>query len=256
MKYNLWCGEYDGRLKLSNDFAKSFAKAKNPTPVPEEAFEEAKEKVKNYYEVLRRVAIEVTERKVERELRREDRYVIMLVKALDELNETINLLEEKYRDLVEVKTSEISEEFEERIRGLKELRRKIEREIDEVMGKIAPNLTEILGAKIAARLLEKAGSMEKLAILPASTIQIIGAEKSLFKALTRIRKGKKAKIPKHGIIFQHPFIRSLPKRKRGKMARFMAGKLAIAAKLDYFSGELKEELAEEVRRKYEELARA
>jgi len=256
LKYNLWCGEYNGRLKLSKDFAKSFAKAKNLTPVPEEAFEEAKEKVKNYYEVLRRVAIEVTERKVERELRREDRYVIMLVKALDELNETINLLEEKYRDLVEVKTSEISEEFEERIRGLKELRRKIEREIDEVMGKIAPNLTEILGAKIAARLLEKAGSMEKLAILPASTIQIIGAEKSLFKALTRIRKGKKAKIPKHGIIFQHPFIRSLPKRKRGKMARFMAGKLAIAAKLDYFSGELKEELAEEVRRKYEELARA
>ncbi len=256
MKYNLWCGEYDGRLKLSKDFAKSFAKAKNPSPVPEEAFEEAKEKVKNYYEVLRRVAIEVTERKVERELRREDRYVIMLVKALDELNEAINLLEEKYRDLVEVKTSEISEEFEERIRGLKELRRRIEREIDEVMGKIAPNLTEILGAKIAARLLERAGSMEKLAILPASTIQIIGAEKSLFKALTRIRKGKKAKIPKHGIIFQHPFIRSLPKRKRGKMARFMAGKLAIAAKLDYFSGELKEELAEEVRRKYEELARA
>ncbi len=256
MKYNLWCGEYDGKLKLSKDFAKSFAKAKNPAPVPEEAFEEAKEKVKNYYEVLRRVAIEVTERKVERELRREDRYVIMLVKALDELNEAINLLEEKYRDLVEVKTSEISEEFEERIRGLKELRRRIEREIDEVMGKIAPNLTEILGAKIAARLLERAGSMEKLAILPASTIQIIGAEKSLFKALTRIRKGKKAKIPKHGIIFQHPFIRSLPKRKRGKMARFMAGKLAIAAKLDYFSGELKEELAEEVRRKYEELARA
>ncbi len=256
MKYNLWCGEYDGKLKLSKDFAKSFAKAKNPSPVPEEAFEEAKEKVKNYYEVLRRVAIEVTERKVERELRREDRYVIMLVKALDELNEAINLLEEKYRDLVEVKTSEISEEFEERIRGLKELRRRIEREIDEVMGKIAPNLTEILGAKIAARLLERAGSMEKLAILPASTIQIIGAEKSLFKALTRIRKGKKAKIPKHGIIFQHPFIRSLPKRKRGKMARFMAGKLAIAAKLDYFSGELKEELAEEVRRKYEELARA
>ena len=256
MKYSLWCGEYDGKLKLSKDFAKSFAKAKNPSPVPEEAFEEAKEKVKNYYEVLRRVAIEVTERKVERELRREDRYVIMLVKALDELNEAINLLEEKYRDLVEVKTSEISEEFEERIRGLKELRRRIEREIDEVMGKIAPNLTEILGAKIAARLLERAGSMEKLAILPASTIQIIGAEKSLFKALTRIRKGKKAKIPKHGIIFQHPFIRSLPKRKRGKMARFMAGKLAIAAKLDYFSGELKEELAEEVRRKYEELARA
>ncbi|WP_290899910.1 RNA-processing protein [Ferroglobus sp.] len=256
MKYNLWCGEYDGKLKLSKDFAKSFAKAKNPSPVPEEAFEEAKEKVKNYYEVLRRVAIEVTERKVERELRREDRYVIMLVKALDELNEAINLLEEKYRDLVEVKTSEISEEFEERIRGLKELRRRIEKEIDEVMGKIAPNLTEILGAKIAARLLERAGSMEKLAILPASTIQIIGAEKSLFKALTRIRKGKKAKIPKHGIIFQHPFIRSLPKRKRGKMARFMAGKLAIAAKLDYFSGELKEELAEEVRRKYEELARA
>ena len=256
MKYRLWCGEYDGSLKLSENFVKSFEKAANKVPVPEEAFEEAKRRIEKYYETLRKVAIEVTERKVERELRREDRYVIMLVKALDELNETINLLEEKYRDLVEVKTSEISEEFEEKIRGLKELRRRVEKEIDEVMGKIAPNLTEILGAKIAARLLEKAGSLEKLAILPASTIQIIGAEKSLFKALTRIRRGKKAKIPKHGIIFQHPFIRTLPKRKRGKMARFMAGKLAIAAKLDFFRGELKEELAEEVRRKYEELSRA
>ncbi len=255
MKYRLWCGEYDGKLKLSDNFAKSFEKAVNQVPVPGEAFEEAKKKLKNYYETLRKVAIEVTERKVDRELRREDRYVIMLVKALDELNETINLLEEKYRDLVEVKSSEVSEDFEEKIRGLKELRKKVEREIDEVMGKIAPNLTEILGAKIAARLLEKAGSLEKLAILPASTIQIIGAEKSLFKALTRMRRGKKAKIPKHGIIFQHPFIRTLPKRKRGKMARFMAGKLAIAAKLDYFRGELKEELAEEVRRKYEELSR-
>ncbi len=256
MKYKLWCGEFDGSLKLSKDFKKSFEDAKNPSPVPEEAFEEAKKVVKNYYETLRKVAISVTEEKIERELKREDRYVIMLVKALDELNESINLLEEKYRDLVEVMQSRVTEDFEEKIRGLKDLRREVEKEIEAVMEKIAPNLTEILGPKIAARLLEKAGSLEKLATLPASTIQIIGAEKSLFKALTRIRKGKKAKIPKHGVIFQHPFIRTLPKRKRGKMARFMAGKLAIAAKLDYFRGELREELSEEVRRKYEELSRS
>ena len=104
-------------------------------------------------------------------------------------------------------------------------------------------------------MLEKAGSLKKLAFLPASKIQVMGAEKSLYKAFSRMRKGKKAKVPKHGVIFQHPFIKTLPKSKRGKMARFMAAKLAIAARIDYFKGEIDENLAESVRKKYEELMR-
>ena len=263
MKWNVWFGEVveeDGKLvvKRSNDLVESFKNASNPEPLPFNVSEVALQvfgSPEEYYKTLRKIAIKVTAEKVERELRREDRYAILLLKALDKLNESINMLEEKLRDIEEVKISETTEDFRKRIDELKRLRRRIEKEIEEVVTKIAPNLTEIVGPVIAARLLEKAGSLERLAFLPASKIQILGAEKSLYKALARMRRGKPAKTPKHGIIFIHPFIRTLPKRRRGRMARFMAAKLAIAAKLDYFKGELDESLAEAVRRKYEELRR-
>ena len=138
---------------------------------------------------------------------------------------------------------------------MRRLRREVEAEIEDVVEKIAPNLSEVVGPVIAAKLLERAGSLEKLARMPASKIQIIGAEKSLYKALARMKKGKKAKVPKHGIIFQHPFIRTLPKSKRGKMARFLAAKIAIAAKVDYFRGEVEEGLYDLIKKRYEELRR-
>jgi len=264
MKWNVWFGqviEEDGKLipKKSNNLIESFKKASNPQPIPFQLVDVGVKvfgSVEEYYKTLRKIALKVTSEKVDKELKREDRYVILLLKALDKLNESINMLEEKLRDIEEVKISETTKELEKEIEDLKKMRRKIEKEIDNIITKIAPNLTEIVGPVIAARLLEKAGSLERLAFLPASKIQILGAEKSLYKALARMKKGKPAKTPKHGIIFIHPFIRTLPKKKRGKMARFMAAKLAIAAKLDYFKGELDESLAEAVRKKYEELRRS
>jgi len=245
-------------VKLSSDFVSSFMNAFNEE-LPLNPFDLGVKvfgSPEKYYSALRKTAIEVARLKTEKELKREDRYGIMLLKALDELNNSINLLENKLEDVKEIKESEITKEMEEEIRRLKALRRELEGEIERVMEKIAPNLSAILGGAIAARLLEKAGSLEKLSMLPASTIQIVGAEKSLYKAMARMKKGKPAKIPKHGVIFQHAFIRTLPKKKRGKMARFMAAKLAIAARIDYFTGELREELVSEVRRKYEELSRS
>ena len=257
MRYNLWFGVYeDGKVEKSRDLRESFLNAYNSSPLPFSVSEAGISVFgEEYYRILRKTAIGVAQEMVERELRREDRYVIALVRTLDEINNTVNLLDEKLRDLKEVKESELVREFEEKILELKRFRGSIEKEIEVVMRKIAPNVSEIVGEKIGARLLEKAGSLIKLAEMPASTIQVIGAEKSLFKALARMRKGRKAKVPKHGVIFQHPFIKTLPKKKRGKMARFMAGKLAIAARIDYFKGELNEKLAEEVRRKYEQLSR-
>lgn len=257
LRYNLWFGVYEnGNVKKSKNFSESFLNAKNPEPLPFNLSEIGKEVLgDDYYRILRKTAIEVCQNLVERELRREDRYVISLVRTLDELNNSINLLNEKLRELKEIRESEVVNLFEEKINDLEKLRTRIEKEIEEVMRKIAPNLSEIVGEKIGARLLEKAGSLEKLAELPASTIQVIGAEKSLFKALARMKKGKRAKVPKHGVIFQHPFIRNLPKKKRGKMARFMANKIAIAVRLDYFKGEVDEKLYEEVRKKYEQLSR-
>jgi len=77
----------------------------------------------------------------------------------------------------------------------------------------------------------KAGGLDRLAMLPASTIQILGAEKALFRAL---RTG--ARPPKHGILFQHEAVHAAPKWQRGKIARTIANKIAIAARVDYYRG--------------------
>jgi nucleolar protein 56 len=99
------------------------------------------------------------------------------------------------------------------------------------MKRIAPNVTEVAGATIGARLMAKAGGLDRLAVLPASTIQILGAEKALFRSL---RTG--AKPPKHGILFQHNAVHLAPKWQRGKIARTLANKIAIAARVDYYRG--------------------
>ncbi len=110
-----------------------------------------------------------------------------------------------------------------------ELRKILAHQIEEMMEKIAPNIKELLTATVGARLLAKAGSLQKLSVMPSSTIQIIGAEKALFRSL---KTG--APPPKHGILFQHPILHSAPKWQRGKMARAIASKVAIAARIDLF----------------------
>lgn len=107
-----------------------------------------------------------------------------------------------------------------------------EKYIEELMKEIAPNACELAGPLLGARMISVAGGLERLSRLPASTIQILGAEEAFFRFLkTRDRP------PKHGIIFQLPEIRSAPKHLRGKIARKFASKMAIAAKSDFFHGE-------------------
>ena len=90
-----------------------------------------------------------------------------------------------------------------------------------------PNLSALLGAELAARLLAQAGNLDRLARFPASTIQVLGAEKAFFEHL----RGR-APPPRHGLLFLHPAIQSAPRAERGKLARALAGKAAIAARLD------------------------
>ncbi len=116
--------------------------------------------------------------------------------------------------------------------ALYELRENIAGYIDGLMAQIAPNLRSVVGSLIGARLISLAGGLEELSRLPASTIQILGAEKALFRALRT-----QARPPKHGAIYQYPEVRGAPKRQRGKIARALAGKLAIAARVDAMSGE-------------------
>jgi nucleolar protein 56 len=98
-----------------------------------------------------------------------------------------------------------------------------------------------LGTAVGARILAKAGSLKKLASLPASTIQILGAEKALFRSL---KTGTQP--PKHGILFQHPIVHAAPKWQRGKMARAIASKAAIAARVDVYGGGLNQTLLEKL----------
>ncbi|MEM4245787.1 MAG: C/D box methylation guide ribonucleoprotein complex aNOP56 subunit, partial [Candidatus Bathyarchaeia archaeon] len=102
---------------------------------------------------------------------------------------------------------------------------------EEVVEEVAPNLLAVAGPLISARLISIAGGVENLAKLPASTVQVLGAEKALFRAL---KTG--ARPPKHGVIFQYGPIHQAPRWQRGKLARAFSGKLAIAARLDAFGG--------------------
>ncbi|MEM0088673.1 MAG: RNA-processing protein [Archaeoglobaceae archaeon] len=251
--YKLWFGVFENELKLAADFKDSFLSAVNKDPIPFNVAEIGTKVLgKDYYRILRRVAIEVAEKKVREEISSDERSLVALVKALDSVEEIINVLKEKKEDLID---DAISEKFDEAIEQIKKLRGEIEKEIDAFMAKVAPNLCEVAGAKLGAKLIEKFGSLKKLAFASSNKIQIVGAEKSLYRAIARMKRGKEAKMPKHGIIFLHGFVRNLPKKKRGKMARFLASKISIAAKIDYFRGELEEELAESVRKRYEELRR-
>ncbi|MCJ7613680.1 C/D box methylation guide ribonucleoprotein complex aNOP56 subunit [Candidatus Bathyarchaeota archaeon] len=133
-------------------------------------------------------------------------------------------------------------------------RQSLENYVDSVMEEVAPNLRAIGGSLLGARLLAISGGLMSLAKLPASTMQVLGAEKALFRALKT-----KARPPKHGIIFQHPLIHDAKRWQRGKIARALAGKLSIATRVDAFKGEymgdkLKADLdkrIEEIRERYE-----
>ncbi|KRY70975.1 Nucleolar protein 56 [Trichinella pseudospiralis] len=109
-------------------------------------------------------------------------------------------------------------------------RKQMQSYLNERMECCAPNLAIVVGDQIGARLISQAGSLSNLAKYPASTIQILGAEKALFRALK-----KKGNTPKYGLLFHSPFISRASSKNKGKISRFLANKCAIASRLDYFS---------------------
>jgi nucleolar protein 56 len=111
------------------------------------------------------------------------------------------------------------------------LRQALQDYADSTVEEVAPNVQALVGSLLAARLIALAGGLTNLAKMPASTIQVLGAEKALFRSL---KTGTRP--PKHGIIFQDALIHDAKKWQRGKMSRALAGKLAIAARTDAFSG--------------------
>ncbi len=130
-----------------------------------------------------------------------------------------------------------------------DLREDLERYVEERMEEHAPNLSTLTGPKLGGELIAKQGSLESLAKQPASTIQVLGAEKSLFRHLD-----KGTDPPKHGLILQHPYVHKAPESLRGKIARIFSNKIAIAARIDYFDGEYRgDKIREELEEKIEEI---
>ncbi|MBO3803935.1 MAG: C/D box methylation guide ribonucleoprotein complex aNOP56 subunit [Candidatus Brockarchaeota archaeon] len=121
--------------------------------------------------------------------------------------------------------------------------------LEEAMELEAPNLKALVGASIGARLVAQAGGLLNLAKMPSSKIQVLGAEKALFRSM---KTGSKP--PKHGTIFQHAAVHGSPRKLRGKVARALAGKIAIAARIDAFSGEFQgDRIGGEFERRVEQL---
>ncbi len=110
------------------------------------------------------------------------------------------------------------------------LQKKLDGFIEESVKRELPNISYLIDCKIAAELLAKAGSLERLASFPASTIQLLGAEKALFKHL---KFGSKP--PKYGVLFKLPQLSNASKRQKGRLARLYATKISIAARADAYS---------------------
>ena len=165
--------------------------------------------------------------------------------------EMLTLVTEKSRggDISDANLS-IVQTIAKQILELFELRKHLEEHVETEMKNIAPNLSAILGTAVGARILAKAGSLTKLAKMPASTIQVLGAEKALFRSL---KTGSQP--PKHGLLFQHASVHAAPRWQRGKIARAVAGKAAIGSRVDYHGGGLNSMLLEKLNIRVDEIGK-
>ena len=114
------------------------------------------------------------------------------------------------------------------------LRKNHEQYLQQVMKEYCTNLLELAGVTIGAKLIELGKGLKRLALLPSSTIQLLGAEKALFR---HIKTGSRS--PKYGVLYQHPLIQNAHRDMKGKAARALADKLSLCIRLDYFKGEFK-----------------
>ena len=189
---------------------------------------------------------------LEQEITEDDRFVDILekygveknnIEPFDQMAEksTGSDLSEQDRELIENSVSTIA--------SMKDLRDEIEVYVKEGAQEEFQNLSVLLGPVLATRLVALAGGLEELAKKPASTVQMLGAEKALFRHLHG-----EGSSPKHGVLFHHRFVKDLPEDERGKMARFLANKSVMAARIDQYGDEDKsEKLRQKIEDKYEEL---
>ena len=157
---------------------------------------------------------------------------LFLEKSKKELMKELEIEKSMGTDLAE-KDLKPMKNLAKKIQDLYKTKESQEKYIEEVMQDICPNTLQVTGPIIGAKLLVHAGSLKKLAGMPSSTVQLLGAEKALFRHI----KNKRAKCPRHGVIINHPLIACAKQKDHGKIARHLAAAISISAKVDYFGGE-------------------
>merc|ERR1711993_93760 len=139
------------------------------------------------------------------------------------------------------------EKFANRVIALAEYRKELSKYLTDKMGNVAPNLAALIGDTVGARLISHAGSLTNLAKYPASTVQILGAEKALFRALKT-----RGNTPKYGLIFHSAFIGRAGAKNKGRISRYLANKCSIASRVDAFSEEATTVFGEHLRQQVED----
>jgi len=140
--------------------------------------------------------------------------------------------------------------FADRVVSLATYRQQLHGYLGDKMKACAPNLSGLVGDQVGARLISHAGSLTNLAKAPASTVQILGAEKALFRALKT-----KGNTPKYGLIFHSTFIGRASSKNKGRISRYLANKCSIASRIDAFTDEPNSKYGEELREQVEERLR-
>jgi nucleolar protein 56 len=209
-----------------------------------------------YYDLLHGATVTATREAVRERERADDQQLKYEVHALDDAERTANELAERVAEwagalfddsgsgiegarTVAARTPETPAERQvvslaSRVADLADERDALRSYLERTAPAVAPNLSRMAGPILAARLVALAGGLEDLAKLPSGTVQVLGAEDALFAHLSG-----RAPSPKHGVIYTHEYVRNTRPDDRGSAARALAGKLAIAARIDHYSGEIR-----------------
>ncbi|WP_411963584.1 NOP5/NOP56 family protein [Haloferax sp. YSMS24] len=217
----------------------------------------------DYYEKLRAATLTAAREAVAERERADDKQLAHAVRAMDDAERTANELAERVvewagtlyedvprgldgvRDIAARDPTTAAEErvvsYATRAVDMLDERDELQTFIEERAPTVAPNLSEMAGPVLTARLISLAGGLDRLAKSPSGTVQVLGAEDALFAHL----KGR-APSPKHGVIFTHEYVRGTRPEDRGSAARAFAGKLTIAARIDHYSGDYRDEIHTEL----------
>lgn len=215
----------------------------------------------NNYKEYRTANLIIAKNKVSQSVN-EDNLIIQAVSLVEELDTIINILSKRLREWSSLEMPELANKIQDNEefarKSLKKQESKLGKQLhkkdtnqynilatkiidlfklkqdnldylENLMSTYCKNTLEIAGPSLTGKLLKHAGSLKKLALMPSSKIQLLGAEKALFRHLIT-----GSKSPKHGLILQHKYVQQ--SRNKGKAARILADKIAIAIKVDYFKG--------------------